>query len=99
MQKSNDNADSTLWLKMRETAESMMRAGKPAAEARDALVEIMQAHLGQPNSPPCLSPSDDTKTNPLQSTIATATKLTQRKLLNGDRLNAASHKERRPGEA
>lgn len=52
MQKSNDNADSTLWLKMRETAESMMRAGKPAAEARDALVEIMQAHLGQPNSPP-----------------------------------------------
>jgi hypothetical protein len=64
MQKSNDNADSALFLEMRKTAEEMMRAGKPAAEARDALVEIMQAHLGQLDRPSCLSPPDDTKTHP-----------------------------------
>jgi len=60
MQKSNDNADSPLILEMRKTAEAMMRAGKPAAEARDALIEIMEAHLGQPESPP----PPDTKTDP-----------------------------------
>lgn len=51
MQKSNDNADSALFLEMRKTAKEMMRAGKPAAEARDALIEIMEAHLGQPEPP------------------------------------------------
>lgn len=63
MQKSNDNADSALWLKMRETAERMMRAGKPAAEAKEALIEIMQDHFDPATKPLASSSPRPTKTN------------------------------------
>lgn len=44
--KSNDNADSALWLKVRQSAEEMMKAGISPADARDALADIIRTGLG-----------------------------------------------------